>query len=753
MRTNDIQTICPYRGLSAFQEEDAKFFFGRENLSNKLFDIVQHVPVVSIIGPSGSGKSSLIFAGLIPFLRQQERWLIISIRPGLNPFHELAYSIENLLFSFENIKEFNDIRGKISLLRQEEPVLEEIITAITRLLPTYRLLLIVDQFEELYILCHENDTRQKFLYQMAGLCDHIKDSPILNQIRFIFTLRADFLSKFLFEPYFSQIILQNLNPNATSFLVPSMSFQELKATIEEPAKIASLRIENGLTESILDDVTREPGALPLLQFTLTLLWNYRSENTLTIKAYEQIGRIGKSLSYYAEEIYHRLTLEEQKLIKRIFMLLIVPGEGTEDSRRVATRAELGDKCWDFVVTKLVTSRLVVTEGSGKTDERVSIAHEALIREWQRLQEWMNEDREFRVWQERLRMALLQWEATQYDEGALLRGALLTQAEEWVTYRKEDLSQREYDFINESRKNQDKSFSLLSLFGLGGIRSKIEKASKEYNVLNTEYDDIARRITELLEQKTNLEEILEEKNKEVEEKIRETQKLLPSIFISYVHEDSQKALDLYQKMINEGFKPWLDKTDLLPGEVWESKIEQTIQNSDFLLVCLSKNSSVKRKSYMRKEIKKALEIAELMGDERIFIIPVKIEECETPESLNHLQYVNLFDVDGFTKLIRAIKREWSNSLISKEKFGDLKQSNKERLSIQHNELQKEWDLLTEKLSILERDRIVETRTDEKLRLKYKIAELINERQQVEQRLIDLETYINSLNNRDGHITMA
>ena len=199
---------------------------------------------------------------------------------------------------------------------------------------------------------------------------------------------------------------------------------------------------------ILDDVGEEPGNLPLLEFALSLLWERLDQGWLTHDAYDEIGRVDGALARYAEEVYDSLAPEHQLAAQRIFIQLVQPGEGTEDTRRVARRSELGEGNWPLV-QHLADKRLVVTGRDAAGQETVEVVHEALIRSWERLRGSIEEDRAFRVWQEGLRAAMRQWQASDQDEGGLLRGAPLVTAEMWSDERGSELSLAEWDFINTS----------------------------------------------------------------------------------------------------------------------------------------------------------------------------------------------------------------------------------------------------------------------------------------------------------------
>ncbi|MBD2538188.1 SUMF1/EgtB/PvdO family nonheme iron enzyme [Coleofasciculus sp. FACHB-SPT36] len=441
----DEQAIpsCPYRGLFAFREQDAKFFFGRETFTEQLVAVVQRQPLVAVIGSSGSGKSSVVFAGFVPQLRQQGDWLINSFRPGERPFRNLAAALVPLLETqMSETDQLAEINKLAKTLRLGDVTLQDVVKRILEKNSSTRLLLVADQFEELYTLCRDVEERQGFLEQF------LEAFNILN-FTFVLALRADFLGYALSYRPFADAL-----QNADVKLAP-MNRQELQDAIAKPAQLLGVRIESGLTERILEAVEKEPGNLPLLEFALTLLWAKQRNGQLTHQAYEDIGGVEKALAGYAEAVYSRLSEVDRQVAQWVFVQLVCPGAGTEDTRRLATRDEVGEDKWDLV-RRLADARLVVTgwdEGAGK--ETVEIVHEALIRQWGRLRGWMESDRTFRSWQERLRTVMRQWESTGQDEAVLLRGTLLAEAEAWQQKRSDELSEAERDFILLSLALRDK----------------------------------------------------------------------------------------------------------------------------------------------------------------------------------------------------------------------------------------------------------------------------------------------------------
>ena len=231
-----------------------------------------------------------------------------------------------------------------------------------------------------------------------------------------------------------------------------MTRPQLRQAIEGPVA-GHVTFEAGLVERILDDVGTEPGNLPLLEFALTLLWEQQVDRLLTHAAYESLGGVDGALARYAEQVYEsELAGPEQEEARRLLVQLVRPGEATDHTRRVARRSELDEARW-FAAQQLATTRLVVTGRDESGDETVEIVHEALIAGWDRLREWIEADRAFRVWQERVRGALAEWERTGHDTGMLLRGTALAEAERWLEQRPNDISSAERSFIDASRTHQ------------------------------------------------------------------------------------------------------------------------------------------------------------------------------------------------------------------------------------------------------------------------------------------------------------
>ena len=487
----------PYKGLSAFKEADAAMFFGRDRFITDLVDLAINKPLVPVVGASGSGKSSLVFAGLVPQLRGNGNVQIVSFRPGKNPFDALAIALNSHLQSLqespdgesieENNRRLKELELEIDLLHDEQALcrLIENIVASNRIIPkssrnndispecrdvacnvstnisrvTHNsdlgksgkqtsqqdFILIADQFEELYTLVGEQQ-RQLFL---DALLYAVKFAPSFT---LVLTLRADFMGKALdYQPMGEA--LQKYSP----LLLTSMNQEELAQVIEKPAEKMKVELEEGLTAKLIDDLGKQPGRLPLLEFTLSQLWKKPNKWYLTHQAYREIGGLEKALAKYAGSVLDLLCALEKQQAERIFIQLVRPGEATEDTKRKATRGEVGENNWDLVEF-LANNRLVVTDWDEITQQQtVEIIHEALIREWGMLRGWIEVNRGFRMWQERLQFAVVKWEREKHDRDYLLSGGALGEAAMWFFDEKyhEYLSDSQKEFIQESLQARDR----------------------------------------------------------------------------------------------------------------------------------------------------------------------------------------------------------------------------------------------------------------------------------------------------------
>lgn len=422
---------CPYRGLYAFREEDASFFFGRDAASAELEQAVRSRPLTAVLGPSGSGKSSAVFAGVIPRLRSDGEWRVIAFRPGQEPLHNLSAALLQALRPALPDEDRRVVLDRIAAGNGDLP--EGWRDLLADRPPNARLLVIADQFEQTYTLARDPAGRERFLTALL----EISRTP---SCAVLLTLRADFLGKALASRAFADAL------KGADVKLGPMTEDELRAAIENPARTLGVRFEMGLVDRILNDVQGQPGHLPLLEFALTELWSRQRQGRLTHMGYEDIGGVREAIASYAESVFRELAPDEQTRVREVFLRLVRPGEGTEDTRRVASRAEIQDDRWD-AVDRLASARLVITrhdDSSGQ--DTAEVVHEALIREWRRLRGWVDHDREFLVWRQRLGDARRQWEQGGRTQGYLLREAPLAQAREWLDRRGGEIGIADRAFI-------------------------------------------------------------------------------------------------------------------------------------------------------------------------------------------------------------------------------------------------------------------------------------------------------------------
>jgi WD40 repeat protein len=445
--------VCPYRGLAAFREDDADFFFGRETVVDQLVAALDKSRFVALYGSSGSGKSSVVHAGLIPRLRRtksEEIWDFAFTRPTDKPLAALAAALFPLVepdkMRLDKVRGIKELA--VDLATEKVDLADLIVTGRERLTSTGRLLLVVDQWEELYTLCREPQVRARFLAQL-------RDAIQKDLLSVVCTVREDFVARASDEESLGESF------ERSKVHLRRMHFDELQAAIKIPAQKIGLAFEEGLTERILDDLGDEPGQLPLLEFVLTELWKRRSNGKLRHDSYDELGGGRKAIATRAEEIFNTLSPGDQEEVRRLFLLLVRPGEGTQDTRRRAALTEIGE-VGQKVMDPLVDARLLTTslvpddsDDSESLDEldpdagTVEITHEALISHWDRLRNWLAKDRDFLLWRERLRLSRSTWEHEGREEGFLLTRAPLAEAEEWIETRRRDLTKAEEEFIARS----------------------------------------------------------------------------------------------------------------------------------------------------------------------------------------------------------------------------------------------------------------------------------------------------------------
>jgi DNA-binding SARP family transcriptional activator/WD40 repeat protein len=398
--------LCPFKGLASFDVADAKYFFGRERLVAELVARAVGAPLLGVVGPSGSGKSSVVKAGLLPALAGgvlpgSEEWPQVVMRPGEHPTREL--------------------RSAGLDASPREPVV-----------------LVVDQFEEVFAACRDEHERAAFIDALVRTA-HGRDGEGLV----VLAVRADFYGRCATYPTLSKLL------GANHVLVGPMQRDELRRAIEQPARRVGLHVEPELADALLADVEDEPGALPLLSTALLELWQRRDGRRLRHATYERTGGVRGAVARLAEEAFGGLEPAQQGIARAVLLRLAGEGAGGAVVRRRVALAELegqGDEEDLAAVLGVLTERRLLTMSA----TRVEVAHEALLREWPRLRGWLEEDAQGRRVQRHLADAARDWDERGRDPGDLYRGARLAVALEWRGGHEHELNATERAFLEAGR---------------------------------------------------------------------------------------------------------------------------------------------------------------------------------------------------------------------------------------------------------------------------------------------------------------
>jgi formylglycine-generating enzyme required for sulfatase activity len=309
---------------------------------------------------------------------------------------------------------------------------------------TDRFLLIVDQWEELFTLCQDDAARRCFI-------DNLLDATATVKLSVVLTLRGDFFGRAItdYRPLSDRVqgAQVNLGP---------MKREELRLAIEEPARQVGLTFEAGLVDLIMEQVGDEPGLLPLVEFVLRRLWEDRRGGELHHEAYKAMGQLQGAIAKKAESLYLKLNEDDQHKVQQIFLRLVRPGEGEADTRRRATFAEMGEGLRSLVKTLADERLLVTSQLASSAEETIEVSHEALIRHWERLKQWVEADRQFLAWQQRLGASIKQYEESHRSADLLLRGLPLTEAMDWFKKKSDDLSPVEREFVTASMNRKKRN---------------------------------------------------------------------------------------------------------------------------------------------------------------------------------------------------------------------------------------------------------------------------------------------------------
>jgi len=435
------ETASPYRGLASFEESHAEFFFGREDDTSRIIEMLKDSRFAAVMGASGSGKSSLVRAGVVRALRSgrlpgSEEWAVRVYTPGARPLTALAAQLHRA-FPQESMQ------GTLRNLHDDPRSLDLAATVgLADSPPDRRLVLVADQFEELFTLCDDEAERKAFL-------DNLLYAATIpgGRVVVVVGMRADFYHRCAAYPDLRSLV------SSEQYLVGPLTREGLCRAIEEPARRVGVGLESGLLDTILADVGAHPGGLPLLQHVLYELWQRRRGRMLTLEAYVAAGRLEGALAKRANAVYQALPADEQTIARRALLRLVQPGEGTEDTRRRAGLDELVGRAEDRagverVVEALAQERLVTFGHDEAAGTRVvDITHEALIRGWPEFRAWIDEQREELRAERRLGEAAVEWDRGRRDESLLYRGARLSA---WDGHDLEGLNDVERSFLSASR---------------------------------------------------------------------------------------------------------------------------------------------------------------------------------------------------------------------------------------------------------------------------------------------------------------
>jgi WD40 repeat protein/serine/threonine protein kinase len=433
----------PYKGLRAFLEADAPDFFGRETLTARLLHRLEEGAEASrflaVVGPSGSGKSSVVRAGLVPVIRRgalegSERWYVIDLLPGSHPIRELESAL--LALAVEPPPSLLDMLegDTLGLVRATEQILPD---------PDAELLIVLDQLEEVFTLVEDEDERLHVLE-----CLRAAVTAPESRIRLITTLRADFFDQPLSVRGFGDLLAER-----TEAITP-LSPEELERAIVAPADRAGLSVEPRLLAAMIADVVDRPGTLPLLQYALTELAERRDDGVLTLTGYRRIGGVSGALARRAEQIFGAMHEGAREACRQLFLRLVTLGEGSDDTRHRVQRSELLSLAERHVMEGVIDAfghhRLLSFDRDPATREpTVEIAHEALLKAWDRFRDWIDEAREDIRAQRRLAFSVAEWEAADRDPSFLLRGSRLDQVEAWAGTTTIAISDADRDYVDES----------------------------------------------------------------------------------------------------------------------------------------------------------------------------------------------------------------------------------------------------------------------------------------------------------------
>jgi WD40 repeat protein/serine/threonine protein kinase len=425
--------LCPYQGLAAFQPGDAGRFFGRDAVVVDLVSRLRTRRILVVGGASGSGKSSLVRAGLIPAIQSgalvdSDRWPVVLFTPTAKPMDELEYQLGKALDGL-NAKPGDKTSVQSSSMQWRR--IAEQITDIAG-----GVLICIDQFEELFTLDHSGQVRTEYLEALSSIVD-----PADSRVRLVIIIRADFYAASSKFSWLASAI------NDNQILVGPMSRAELKEAIMEPARRAGLRLEESLVDAVLEEGATAVGALPLVSHAMAETWQRRSGSRLTVDDYRATGGVAGAIGQSAEALYtDKLGLAEREATRRLLLRMISPGDGVQDTRRPVhicdLQSDIDPDVMQHVADALVEARLLTVDR-----DNIQLAHEAIIYSWPRLRNWIDESRDDLRFQQRIEHAAQEWLDENRDPDLLYHGTPLAAATEWAETRRQHLNVVEVEFLD------------------------------------------------------------------------------------------------------------------------------------------------------------------------------------------------------------------------------------------------------------------------------------------------------------------
>jgi WD40 repeat protein/DNA-binding SARP family transcriptional activator len=484
-----LEARNPYKGLRPFVEADADDFYGREAFVERLLKRWSRSSpqgrFLAVVGPSGSGKSSAVRAGLVPALRRggvegSEGWFLTDLVPGRHPMVQVEAALLRVA-----------AEPPPGLLEILESGPRGLLHAVERVVPKdSELVLIVDQFEEVFTLTEDEGERSILLESLR-----VAAADPTSRVRIVLTLRADFYDRPLVYPRFGELLGEGTE------VVTPLAPDELERAIVRPASSVGMSVEPALVAQVASDVAEQPGALPLVQYALTELFERRREGRLTLEAYREIGGVGGALAARAEHLFANRQLADRDAVRELFLRLVTLGEGTPDTRRRVRLSELASieadpHAMESALDTYGRHRLLTFDRDpGTREPTVEVAHEALLGAWDRLRGWIDEARDDIRVRNTLSAAASDWDAAGGDESFLLRGARLERVASWAqtttvspsageaAYLRSSIERRDEERATEAaRQARERALERRSIRRLRGIVGAVTAAALVASIL-------------------------------------------------------------------------------------------------------------------------------------------------------------------------------------------------------------------------------------------------------------------------------